>query len=390
MSPSSEHRDLASRLTELDPDQRALLAKRLGRSLPDQGPAPAAPARMRFSLFFFSGDGSDTRGDRYDLLFEAAKFGDRHGFEAVWVPERHFVDFGGLFPNPAVIAAALAAVTERIELRAGSVVLPLHHPIRLAEEWSVVDALSGGRAGISIASGWHPNDFVLAPERYEDRRDVTYRQLQTLRRLWSGEKVGFPGPDGSEVAVATMPRPVRAELPVWVTSGGTPETFRRAGEIGANLLASLLGGPLEKLAEGIAAYRSAREQAGLDPQQGVVTVMLHTFLGSDRDAVAEVVREPMYSYLESFMRQGGHQVAEPGEREKEKILAASFERYFDGASLLGTVESVTPVVEDLAAAGVDEVACLLDFGVDPATVAESLPHLDALRGQHAGEGDGER
>src|SRR4051812_15125696 len=296
MSSSSERGDLAARLTELDPGQRELLAKRLGHSLPDQAPAQAARSRMKFSLFFFSGDGSDAREDRYDLLFEAAKFGDRHGFEAVWIPERHFVDFGGLFPNPAVIAAALAAVTEQIELRAGSVVLPLHHPIRLAGEWGVVDALSGGRAGISIASGWHPNDFVLAPEHYEARREITYRQLETLRRLWSGEKVSFPGPDGNEVAVATMPRPVRAELPVWVTSGGTPETFRRAGEIGANLLASLLGGPLEKLAEGIAAYRSAREQAGLDPQEGIVTVMLHAFLGSERSAVAEVVRKPMYTY----------------------------------------------------------------------------------------------
>ena len=86
--------------------------------------------------------GTIGRRDRYRLLLEGARFADRHGFAAVWTPERHFHAFGGLYPNPAVTGAALAAITERIGIRAGSVVLPLHNPIRVAEEWSVVDNLS--------------------------------------------------------------------------------------------------------------------------------------------------------------------------------------------------------------------------------------------------------
>ena len=86
-------------------------------------------------------------------MFEGARFGDRHGFTAIWIPERHFHAFGGFSPNPSVIAAALARETKQIQLRSGSVVLPLHHPIRVAEEWAVVDNLSQGRVGISFASG---------------------------------------------------------------------------------------------------------------------------------------------------------------------------------------------------------------------------------------------
>ena len=71
----------------------------------------------------------------------------RNGFKAVWTPERHFHAFGGLYPNPAVTSAAVAAITTRVRVRAGSVVLPLHNPIRVAEEWAVVDNLSQGRVG---------------------------------------------------------------------------------------------------------------------------------------------------------------------------------------------------------------------------------------------------
>jgi acyl-CoA synthetase (AMP-forming)/AMP-acid ligase II len=106
-----------------------------------------------FSLFYFASDASQD-GDKYRLLLDGARFGDENGFCAVWTPERHFHAFGGIYPNPSVISAAIAATTKNIGIRAGSCVLPLHHPVRVAEEWSVVDNLSGGRVGISFAAGW--------------------------------------------------------------------------------------------------------------------------------------------------------------------------------------------------------------------------------------------
>src|SRR5580704_15551905 len=141
---------------------------------------------MDFSLFFF-GDGGATGDYGYGLLLESARFADANGFSAVWTPERHFHSFGGLYPNPAVTGAAIAAVTERVGIRAGSVVAPLHHPVRIAEEWSVVDNLSRGRVGVSFASGWHAVDFVLRPENYQGRKSITAEAVETVRRLWRGE-----------------------------------------------------------------------------------------------------------------------------------------------------------------------------------------------------------
>ena len=122
---------------------------------------PRLAKGIDFSLFYFSGDeAEDASTGKYRLLLEGARFADANGFCAVWTPERHFHAFGGLYPNPAVTAAAVAVVTERVGIRAGSVVLPLHHPVEVAEAWSVVDNLSDGRVGVAFASGWQPNEVA--------------------------------------------------------------------------------------------------------------------------------------------------------------------------------------------------------------------------------------
>ena len=142
---------------------------------------------IEFGLIFFSSSEAAFSGDKYRLVIESARFADRHGFSSVWIPERHFTKDGWLYPNPAVLQAALARETQQIHLRAGSVVMPLHNPLRVAEEWAMVDNLSGGRVGISFASGWHPNDFALFPENYANRNEAMYRGIQTVQKLWRGE-----------------------------------------------------------------------------------------------------------------------------------------------------------------------------------------------------------
>ncbi|WP_236808844.1 MupA/Atu3671 family FMN-dependent luciferase-like monooxygenase [Amycolatopsis albispora] len=343
---------------------------------------------MDFTLFFFSGDGTGSGPGKYQLLLDCAEFADAHEFTAIWVPERHFVDFGGLYPNPSVLAAALATRTERIQLRAGSVVVPLHHPVRIAEEWAVVDNLSGGRVGIACASGWHPNDFVLAPERYKGRKDDMFAAIETIRRLWAGETVELDGPEGSVVGVRTLPRPLQERLPMWVSSQGSIDTFRRAGEVGAHVLTGLVAQRLSDLGEKITAYRTALAEAGHDPALGKVSAMAHTFLGPSDDEVKELVRAPLIGYLRNFLSQQdgtGGEFSPLNEEEREAMLAASFERYFATIALLGTPDKCETLIEDLLDIGVDEVACLVDFGLEPDTVLSGLRYLDELRARYRGE-----
>ena len=360
----------------------------------------ASRGRTAFSLFYFASDEGASGRDTYRLVLEGARFADLNGFEAVWTPERHFHAFGGLYPNPAVLGAAVAATTKRLHVRAGSVVLPLHHPARVAEEWAVVDNLCDGRAGIAFASGWQPNDFVLAPHRYDDRRATLERDVETVRRLWRGEAIELENPKGDRVAIKTLPRPVQAELPVWITAAGSAETFELAGRLGANVLTHLLGQTVAEIGEKVETYRKARRDAGHGADSGRVTLMLHTFVGEDNDAVREIVRQPMKSYLRSAAslvrqyadawtayKQGGAGNArtdpkafeELPEQEMESLLDFAFERYFETSSLFGNADKCAALVAAAREAGVDEIACLIDFGVDHDEVLAHLEHLNALK-----------
>src|SRR5213078_982624 len=195
---------------------------------------------IQFSLFYFSSNAAEFADDKYQLLIEGAKFADKHDFTAVWVPERHFHAFGGIYPNPSVLGSALAMITERIRIRAGSVVLPLHSPIRVAEEWSVVDNLSHGRVDLAFARGWNPNDFVLSPENYADSANILLTQLQTVSELWRGERITALNGVGTETEVTIHPLPRQRELRFWITCSGGAERFADAGACGANVLTALL------------------------------------------------------------------------------------------------------------------------------------------------------
>jgi natural product biosynthesis luciferase-like monooxygenase protein len=336
-----------------------------------------------FSIYFFSANDTHDFGDRYRFLLDVARFADQHGFTAIWTPERHFQEFGGSFPNPSVLSAALAVATERIELRAGSVVMPHHHPVRVAEEWALVDQLSGGRVGICLATGWHKGDFVFYPDSYEQRRAVTLASIETLRSLWRGEPMTFPGPDGEMLAARTYPRPVRADLPLWLVHTSNPETWVAAGNHGTNVLTLL--DSWERLADNITRYREARAAAGHDPDGGVVTVGLHAYVGDDEAAVWELVREPVRSYLSTFLTQKRNDAAGAGitDEEQETLATLAAEDFYQRRSLLGTPDKCAAIVGRLADLGVGEIACLVDFGLPFPTVLAGLPALDSLRARFA-------
>jgi 8-amino-7-oxononanoate synthase len=337
---------------------------------------------MDFSVFFFSSDAERGADAGYRLVLDSARFADQHGFAAVWTPERHFHKFGGLFPNPSVLGAALAVTTNNLRIRAGSVVLPLHDPVRVAEEWAVVDNLSGGRVDIAFATGWNADDFVFAPDDYARRAEKMVRSVETVRGLWRGESVELRNGKDEPTTVRVFPRPVQPELPTWVTCSGGVERFRQAGALGANVITALLFQDVEELGTKIEAYRKARADNGHDPQSGRVTCMLHTFLGEDEAVVRQTVRAPFLRYLEDSVdlwRRGSAALDTLTQAERDKVLAYAFERYYRTAALFGTPESTVTTVERLARAGVDEIACLIDFGVPDAEVLRGLTSLDELK-----------
>jgi len=384
-SPGAGWREksLAGKL-KLVPDQAQPNESSVPSALEPAGesPAPTSSVPMEFSLFYFSSNDAPFEKNKYRLLMEGAKFADGHGFESVWIPERHFHPFGGIYPNPSVLGAAVAMITERIRIRAGSVVLPLHNPIRVAEEWSVVDNLSRGRVDLAFARGWNPNDFALWPDRYADSAKALYEGMKTVTALWRGNAIPLLNGKGESTEIRIYPLPKQRDLQIWITCTGGMERFVEAGEGGWNVLTALLFQSVNELEGKIRAYREARRKRGFDANTGRVTLMVHTFLGDDNRLVKETVRGPFTEYLKTSVdlwRQLSTNLNELDPQEKAQMLDYAFERYYRTSALFGTPDSCCEFVSRLAQAGVNEIACLIDFGIEQDTVLAGLHSLQAFK-----------
>ncbi|NEP84979.1 MAG: LLM class flavin-dependent oxidoreductase, partial [Okeania sp. SIO3B3] len=308
-------------------------------SLQPSAPPPVAPrpGTVTMSVIFFS-DVNQAPDNKYQLVFDVAGFADDNGFTAVWMPERHFHPFGGIYPSPATLAAALAVKTKNIRLRSGSVVLPLHHPTEVVETWAMVDNLSNGRVDLGFASGWNPNDFLVSPHTYKERRQVWQDRIPMVQQLWRGEAVEFTNGKGDPIWVQVYPRPIQPELNVWFVISKRDDSFIYAGAQGYNVLTMLQGIDLDELGKKIQLYRTARRDNGHDPNTGIVTLMMHTLVHRDIATVEAAVREPFFDYIKSGLR--GHiqtlrETQRPTEAEINKIVDYSYERYFRTGALFG-------------------------------------------------------
>uniref|UniRef100_A0A8R1IR77 AMP-dependent synthetase/ligase domain-containing protein n=1 Tax=Caenorhabditis japonica TaxID=281687 RepID=A0A8R1IR77_CAEJA len=231
-----------------------------------------------------------------------------------------------------------------------------------------------------------------------------YNQIDEVRKLWQGEAIDRLNGKGKTIQVQTYPRPVQKELPIWVTTGGSRETYIKAGRAGANLLTHLLGQDLDTLAENIEAYRTARAEAGFNAESGTVSLMLHTYMDNDLEAVRRTVYEPFKEYLRSNIglwkkladNSGLDEARLTSDSDIEQLLEISFEKYWNTLSLMGTPETCTRMVEKLMDMGVDEIACLIDFGIEEQAVMDSLEKItqwkktfESQENQIASAGDSE-
>lgn len=348
---------------------------------------------MRFSLMFFPTCTEYVYENKYELLTEVVKYADKQGFDSIWTPERHFTPFGAIFPNPAITSAAIAMITKQINIRAGSLVSPLHNTIRIAEDWSMVDNLSNGRIGIAFGSGWNVNDFIFYPERYKSRKTLMYEQIREIQCLWKGEPFIRENGHGETTELFIYPVPIQKQLPVWITTAGTKTTFYNAASIGANIFTHMVGQDITRLSERISLYREQLRQSGFNPSEQTVTVMLHTFIDSDQDYVLLKTQEPLRKYLqdsfEPYLKSS--QVIHDqkalfieNQNSCNEMLNIKLKNCLN-TSLIGTPEKCKNFIESLKEIGVDEVACLLDFGLKIEDIMKSLAYLNDLRNHFSGE-----
>ncbi len=342
-------------------------------------PAKEKKSKVSFSYLFFSDVRKDISDqDKYSFTRELVEFADQSGFEAVYFPERHFYEFGSVYANNGIMAAYFAPITKNIRLRTAAVTATLHHPVAIVEDWAMVDILSGGRVDLGFGSGWNKPDFILSPDTYDNRVSLRNERIPIIQKLWRGESMRFPGPGGEEFDVTVYPRPIQKELNVWYVSN-SEHGFAYAGKQGYNVFTMLYGIDLKECGRKIDIYRNARREAGLDPDSGTVTLMMHTLVHPDLELVKRAVESPFKDYIRSsllpHMKAAGKSLSD---EEVDKMVEYSYARYFQTGGIFGPLENCQKQVDKVIEAGVNEIAFLQDFGVDYTTVTESLPYLKQL------------
>jgi alkanesulfonate monooxygenase SsuD/methylene tetrahydromethanopterin reductase-like flavin-dependent oxidoreductase (luciferase family) len=197
-----------------------------------------------------------TDAELYADALDLAVLAEELGFDSVWASEHHFVDDGYL-PASLPLCAAIAARTTRVRIGTGLLLMPLHDPLRIAEDAAVVDLLTGGRLILGLGLGWREEEFEGFGVPLGDRVRRMEQAVGVLRGAWAGEAVSAGGS-----AVRVTPRPARPEgPPIWIGAWAEP-AVRRAGRLADGFVAS--GGTPGEFAEQVGWARQERERVGAD------------------------------------------------------------------------------------------------------------------------------
>jgi probable LLM family oxidoreductase len=276
--------------------------------------APGAPAAKRLAN-----------------LIEEIELADQVGLDVFGIGEHHRPDYAS--SAPGVLLGAAAVRTKRIRLTSAVSVLSSDDPVRVFQEFSTVDLLSGGRAEIMAGRGSFIESFPLFGYDLDDYDTLFSEKLDLLLTLRARERVTWSGVHRAPINdLGVYPRPLQNPLPVWIAVGGSPQSVARAGTLGLPLALAIIGGAPEQFAPLIELYREAGQRAGHDPATLRVGINSHTYVA---DTPERAANEFYPSYAEVMTRIGHERGWPPTTR-----------RHFDasisarGALLVGSPQQV--------------------------------------------------
>jgi probable LLM family oxidoreductase len=286
-------------------------------------------------------------------LLERIETADRVGLDVFGVGEHHRAEF--LDSAPSVILAAAAARTQRIKLTSAVTVLSAADPVRVFQQFATLDLVSKGRAEMVVGRGSFTESFPLFGLDFNDYDALFAEKLELLLKLRSEERVTWSGkfrPALNDQAV--YPRPLQAEIPIWVGVGGTPESCVRAGLLGLPLMVAVIGGETHRFRRAVDLYRAAGAQAGHAPEK--LKVGLHS-LGYVAPSREEAISDYFPGYAKTFTRIGRERGWPPVSRERFDAQNGP-----TGALLVGDPDEVGEKILRHAAAlgGIDRVTFQMD------------------------------
>ena len=236
---------------------------------------------------------------RVDEVVAEAKLAESVGFDSCFFGEHH-QDKDGFLPSPLIVSAAVAAQTTRLKLGTSVILLPLHHPVRLAEDVITLDIVSRGRFILGVGLGYQPVDFRTFDIPAGQRVNRFEEGIEIIRRCWSGARFDFSGEHFELADIAVRPHPYSdPPPPLWIGASRVPGA-RRAGRIADGFVA----GPSTDLDSTVAltdAYRQAAASAGRAP---VICLMRDAWVAPTRQEAEEVYGPEVIDAYKYYWRNG--------------------------------------------------------------------------------------
>jgi alkanesulfonate monooxygenase SsuD/methylene tetrahydromethanopterin reductase-like flavin-dependent oxidoreductase (luciferase family) len=359
---------------------------------------PCPEEQMDFGYFTLSDNHYDdnTRDPNAfvaDILAEAV-YAEEVGLHSAWIGEHHFSTLGVL-SCPDLVLANVAARTSRIRLAPAVTVLPLHHPIRVAEQWATLDLLSGGRVDFAAGRGYDRREYVPFKVSFEDNQEIFEEGMEVVRRLWSSDgPISHHGRHYEFDNVAITPKPVQRPLPAYVASFSQP-SIELAGRLGCGLIvapfaAAMTYGGLRQVAE---LYHQTCAKHGQPAGRLMCSYFIH-FADTKVEEEAARARQIRY-YKECVIAAfpGDPKTAPPSYRYffgmVERLRSVGPADLTENSVLLGSVAQITETLKKVEAAGFDEVILYFNVGLKPHAqvkdemaryMAEVAPAFAANRG----------
>lgn len=303
--------------------------------------APPRRRRRRFGVGLYTGQRPDGAADYSDVV-PLAVAAEEAGFDSFWVSEHHGLPDGYL-PSPLTLLAALAPVTERIELGTGVLLAPLHHPVRVAEDAAVVDLLSGGRLILGLGLGYAAHEYTTFGVDPATRGVRLAALVRALRTAWSGEPVSCDVLGLDRVRVTPVPK---RRIPIWL-GGYAPRAVRRAGRLADGHLVGR-GEPhiVQDASTHLAAVRDPKEP-GFTRAVIVTCVLDAPGGGADSARRAFTVQQQVYESIQAGRSVYAGLVADPGERSG--LARGHIDAYLQAAGTTDqVVAALTKILDALA------------------------------------------
>ncbi len=309
---------------------------------------------MEFGIQFFPDIGPDIMAaDAYwNESLDLVGLCDELGYTHVRTVEHYFQSYGGYSPNPHVFLAAASQRTKLARLVTGAVLPVFNHPLKIAGEIGMLDAISGGRLECGFARAFLPPEFARFGVSLDESKARFREGMEQVRELLEEENVSAAGQFHSYKNVTSLPRPTqKPRPPFWVAALATPESFVNAGRMGDSIMAIPLAGGM--MSELIGLYREAWKSAG-HKGKGRVMLAFHMYCEETTEDAAETARGPLNRYLKSLVDAasdwtGGMSSADyPG---YDKIIAGLAKDSFEtqvakGAAWVGSPEDAADAVAD--------------------------------------------